>query len=123
LITAVSTAVLDGPAAVSSLTVDANDEENGADDAPISFAPGFFQGDSGADVFVVGPDTKTTVIVDFASDEDSIDLSAFGFSSPSAVTDLVTETPVGALVELDGDSHLLLLGTKLNDLNEHNVLV
>jgi len=41
LITAVSTAVLDGPAAVSSLTADANAEEDDADDTPISFARGF----------------------------------------------------------------------------------
>ncbi|MEP5732409.1 MAG: DUF4214 domain-containing protein [Sulfitobacter sp.] len=77
-------------------------------------------GGAGEDTFVITDAAGTTTIIDFVSDEDDlIDVSAFGFANFGALQATFSDHDVGGhdtLIELDGDTNIVLIGVEMNDL-------
>ena len=76
-------------------------------------------GGAGADTFVFEPGNGNDYIMDFTSDADKIDLSAFDDITSGNISDIITDDGDNAVINLSnlGGGTITLLGVNENDLN------
>ena len=80
-------------------------------------------GGVGADVFAFAPDNGHDLITDFDNADDTLDLTAFGFTAISEIQDIASDSDTGLVLTIDSTMSITFAGLTTSEINTLDIVI